>query len=72
MSKGFLVISRKVSERILIGDNVELMIVSIGDGKVDIAIKAPREIEIQRRKSFVDEAAEQAIDYENKNPNGNR
>lgn len=45
-----LVISRKTSESILIGDNIEIMVSEIGTDRVKIAIQAPREIQITRKE----------------------
>lgn len=45
-----LVIKRKVSESILIGDNIEIIISEISDEKVKIAIKAPKDIKITRKE----------------------
>lgn len=56
--KGFLVISRRVGERIQIGEDIEIMITDIfvhKEGKkpkVDIAIRAPKEVSITRKGSF--------------------
>jgi carbon storage regulator len=45
-----LVIKRKVSESILIGDDIEIIISEISQDKVKIAINAPREIKITRKE----------------------
>lgn len=45
-----LVISRKVSESILIGDNIEIILSEISGDKAKICIKAPRNIPIMRRE----------------------
>ncbi len=55
---GYLVISRRVNERIKIGDDVEILISDIIDNKVDVAVKAPKEIKITRLKSHAEEAKE--------------
>ncbi|MGP1569485.1 MAG: carbon storage regulator [Eubacteriales bacterium] len=51
-----LIITRKLGEGISIGDNVELVINEISDGKVKIAIEAPKEVKILR-KELVEAAA---------------
>lgn len=45
-----LVIKRKVSESILIGDNIEIIISEISQDKVKIAINAPKEVKITRKE----------------------
>jgi len=47
-----LVIGRKKSESLLIGENVEITIVKIENGSVKIAISAPREISILRKELY--------------------
>ena len=45
-----LVIKRKVSESILIGDDIEIIISEIDQDKVKIAINAPIDIKIIRKE----------------------
>lgn len=45
-----LVIKRKISESILIGDDIEIIISEISQDKVKIAINAPKEIKITRKE----------------------
>lgn len=45
-----LVIKRKVSESILIGDDIEIIISEIDQDKVKIAINAPLDIKIVRKE----------------------
>ncbi len=45
-----LVISRKATESIMIGDNIEIVISEISSDKVKIAINAPRDITVLRKE----------------------
>ena len=45
-----LVIKRKVSESILIGDDIEIIISEISQDKVKIAISAPQDLKITRNE----------------------
>ena len=45
-----LVITRKESDSILIGDNIEVIVSEIGAERVKIAIRAPKGIPIMRRE----------------------
>lgn len=52
---GYLVIGRKVNQRIQIGDDIEILIADINSEKVEIAIKAPKKISIKRKDSHFDD-----------------
>ena len=43
-----LVLSRKVGEKIVIGDNVTIVVQRIGKGRVALAIEAPHEVPVLR------------------------
>ena len=45
-----LVVSRKMSERILIGDSIEITIVRIGETNVRIGVTAPEGVVILREE----------------------
>lgn len=52
-----LVLSRKVGERILIGDNVAVTIVRVSQGTVRIGVEAPKGIAIVREEIKDQQAA---------------
>lgn len=43
-----LILSRKVGEVILVGDDIEVVVVAIDRGKVRLGFKAPKELRIDR------------------------
>ena len=47
-----LVLSRQKDESIMIGDNVEIIIVDVRGDKVRLGITAPKEIPVHRREIF--------------------
>ncbi|NFF61831.1 carbon storage regulator CsrA [Clostridium botulinum] len=49
-----LVIKRKKGESILIGDDIEINIVSIDNGAVKISIDAPKNITILRKELYTE------------------
>ena len=57
-----LVLSRKVGERILIGDKITVTVVKIGHGGVRIGVEAPPELAVVREELARElERAEQAL-----------
>ena len=56
-----LVVKRKKGESILIGDNIEINIVSIDNGSVKVSIEAPKEVTILRKELYKE------VQEENKN-----
>jgi carbon storage regulator len=45
-----LVLSRKLGERICIGDNICITVVDIDRGKIRLGIEAPREVPVFRQE----------------------
>jgi carbon storage regulator len=55
-----LILSRRVGESIIIGDNIEITIVDIKGNQIKLGIKAPSEIRVHRYEIY------QKIQEENK------
>ncbi len=47
-----LVLSRKKDEKIIIGDNITLMVIEIRGDKVRLGIDAPKEISVHREEVY--------------------
>lgn len=47
-----LVLSRKKDESLIIGDNIEIKVIEVEDGKVRIGIEAPKNVEIHRKEIY--------------------
>ena len=45
-----LVLTRKIGEELIIGDNITVKIVEISSNKVRIAIDAPRDVSVDRKE----------------------
>lgn len=45
-----LVLSRKLGEKIIIGDNISITVVDIDRGKIRLGIEAPRDVPIFRQE----------------------
>ncbi len=48
-----LALSRKLQESIIIGDNIEITILSISKDQVKIGINAPKSIPVHRKEIYV-------------------
>lgn len=47
---GILCITRKLEESILIGDEIEITILRLGEHQVKLGIKAPKDLKVDREK----------------------
>lgn len=47
---GYLVLSRKAGERVMIGDDITVTVVRMGYGQVKLAFKAPDGVAIDREE----------------------
>ena len=52
MSSDMLILNRKIGEGIILGDNIEIKILDIQDGKIKIGIEAPKDIPILRKEVY--------------------
>jgi len=52
-----LVLSRKLGEKIVIGDNISITVVDIDRGKIRLGIEAPRDVPIARQELLAGDAA---------------
>ncbi len=49
---GWLTLSRKVDEEIMIGDDIRLMVIEVRGDKVRICVKAPRDTPVHRNEIY--------------------
>jgi len=61
-----LVLSRQRDESIMIGDNVEIIIVDVRGDKVRLGITAPKDIPVHRREIYDALQREKNLNPENK------
>ncbi len=47
-----LVLSRKVNQRIIINDNITIVVVDIRGDKVRLGIEAPKEVTVHRKEVY--------------------
>lgn len=47
-----LVLTRKVNQSIVIGDNIEVVVLEVRGEQVRIGIKAPRDVTVHRKEIF--------------------
>lgn len=56
-----LVLTRKTEETIVIGDDVEVMVLGVSGDKVRLGITAPREIEVFRKEMINERRSSQVV-----------
>jgi carbon storage regulator len=54
-----LVLSRKTNQSIMIGDEIEITVLSVSGEKVRLGIKAPREVPVYRDEVYNEVRAQQ-------------
>lgn len=47
-----LVLTRRIGEKIMIGDNVTLTVLDVNGTQVSLGVKAPREISVHREEVY--------------------
>lgn len=52
MSQGWLALTRKFNESVMIGNDIEVKVVSISGDKVRLAFRAPFSVDVHRREVF--------------------
>ncbi|WP_354698634.1 CsrA-like regulator [Paraconexibacter sp. AEG42_29] len=57
-----LVLTRKSNQSIMIGDDIEVSVLSIMGEKVRIGIQAPRDVPVFRKEVYLEIQAERAAD----------
>ncbi|MGM0508347.1 MAG: carbon storage regulator CsrA [Fusobacteriota bacterium] len=62
-----LVLSRKINESIIIGDDIEIVIVEMKNDQVKLGIKAPRSIPVHRSEVYEEIQLENKKASENQN-----
>ncbi|QEL19968.1 carbon storage regulator CsrA [Limnoglobus roseus] len=53
-----LVLSRKIGEAIVIGNNIRITVVDVGQGRVKIGVMAPHNVSVDREEIFEKKQAE--------------
>lgn len=53
-----LVLTRKKEQSIIIGENVEIMVLGVSGDKVRLGINAPREVDVFRKEVIEERGAE--------------
>jgi carbon storage regulator len=59
-----LILTRKIGESIIIGDNVNITVISHKDGHIKLGIEAPKEISVHREEIYKKIQKEKAIKEE--------
>ena len=64
-----LVLARRLNESIMIGEDIEIVVIDIKGDQVKLGIKAPRKVTVHRKEIFEDIkgqniAASQSVDFD--------
>lgn len=63
-----LVLTRKRDQSIIIGDDIEIMVVDLGSNEVRIGISAPRQLSVHRKEVYEAIMAENIAAMQSKAP----
>ena len=63
-----LVLTRKRDQSIIIGDDIEIMVVDLGSNEVRIGISAPRQLSVHRKEVYEAIKAENIAAMQSKPP----
>jgi carbon storage regulator len=55
-----LVLSRRAGESIMIGDDIEIRVLTIASDKIRLGIRAPREVPVYRNEIYLEIAQQRA------------
>lgn len=69
-----LILTRRVQEALMIGDDVTVTVLSVKGNQVRLGINAPRDVEVHREEIYhrVKQARAQESGEPEQEPNGNR
>lgn len=48
-----LILTRRIGEKLLIGDNIEVVVLDVNRNQVKVGIKAPRDMTVLREELYV-------------------
>jgi carbon storage regulator len=67
-----LVMSRKVGEVIMVGDDIQIVVVSIDRGHVRIGVQAPRHVPVDREELYVSKKKSRDMEAQKYGPGDNK
>ncbi|MDA8694139.1 carbon storage regulator CsrA [Pseudomonadales bacterium] len=57
-----LILTRRIGEKLLIGDNIEVVVLDVNRNQVKVGIKAPRDMTVLREELYVRDKRAQYIE----------
>ena len=57
-----LMLTRRIGEKLLIGDNIEVVVLDVNRNQVKVGIKAPRDMTVLREELYVRDKRAQYIE----------